>query len=68
MAVNKNEHKQDAQETEPLAELHKLREERAKKFDYDLKAMFEDLKAFEKKQKIKTVSLTPKRTMKKTGT
>jgi hypothetical protein len=68
MAENKNKQEKDFQETEPLAELHKLREERAKKFDYDLAAMFEDLKGFEKKQKIVTVSLPPKRVLKNTGT
>jgi hypothetical protein len=68
MAANKNKQEMDFQKTEPLAELHKLREERAKKFDYDLVAMFKDLKVFEKKHKIVTVNLPPKRVLKKTGT
>ena len=67
MAENKNRQEKEIQETEPLAELHKLREDRAKKFNYDLAAMFEDLKGFEKKQKIATVSLPPMRVLKNTG-
>ena len=68
MAANKNKQEKNFQETEPLTELHKLRVERAKKFDYDLAAMFEDLKGFEKKQKIVTLILPPKRVLKNTGT
>ena len=65
MATNNTKNFSKSGDAEPLAELHRIREERAKEFNYDLKAMFENLKEFEKKMKIKTVSLPPKRNLKK---
>ena len=67
MTTNNTKKNSETDETEPLAELYRIREERAKEFNYDLKAMFEDLKYFEKKMNIKTVTLPPKRNLKKTG-
>jgi hypothetical protein len=67
MKTNNTKNLSESDDTEPLAELHRIREERAKDFNYDLKAMFEDLNEFEKKMKIETVSLPPKRNLKKTG-
>ena len=64
MPANKNIQEEEFQETELLAELHELREERAKKFDFDLVAMFEDLQEFERNEKIDAVSLPPKRVFK----
>lgn len=54
-----------------IAEIRAIREARAKKFNYDLDAMFEDLKKKEeeyKKQGYKFVSLPSKRISKRTGT
>ena len=65
MKTNNTKKLPESDDTEPLAELHRIREERAKEFNYDLKAMFEDLKDFEEKMKIKTVTLPPKRNQKK---
>ena len=67
MTINHTKKNSQPDDTEPLAELYRIREERAKEFNYDLKAMFEDLKDFEKKMKIKTITLPPKRNLKKTG-
>ena len=42
-------------------EIHKMREERAKRFNYDLKAMYDDLKETEKRYGFKVVALPIKR-------
>ena len=38
-------------------EIHKIREEHAQKFNFDLKSIYDDLKKQEKKSGIQTVSL-----------
>ena len=45
---------------EIVEEVRKAREEYAAKFDYDLEAIYEDLKASESRVKAEVVSLTPK--------
>ena len=52
---------------DPVQEIRKIRDEHAKKFNYDLGAMFEDIKKFTKDQNLKTVSLPIKKIDKKTG-
>lgn len=47
-----------------IDELHKIREAYAKKFGYDLDAMFEDLKEKEKQHKDRIVNTGKKRTTK----
>ena len=42
-------------------EIHKIREEHAQKFNFDLKKIYKDLKTQEKKSRYKTVSLPIKR-------
>ena len=43
---------------DPIVErIHKIREEHARKFDFDLQAIYNDLKAQEKKSGRKIVSL-----------
>ncbi len=42
-------------------EIHKIRKEHAKKFNFDLKSIYVDLKEREKKSGIQTVSLPIKR-------
>ena len=42
-------------------EIHKIREEHAQKFNFDLKSIYVDLKEREKKSGIQTVSLPIKR-------
>lgn len=42
-------------------EIHKIREKHAQRFNFDLKAIYEDLKEQEKKSGYKTVSLPLKR-------
>lgn len=44
-----------------VEEVRKLREAHAKKFDYDLQAIYEDLKKREKTSGRQFTSLTPKR-------
>lgn len=44
-----------------VKEIHKFREEHAKKFNFDLRAIFFDLKEQEKKEKRHVVSLPIKR-------
>lgn len=47
---------------DPIVEqIHKFRQEHARKFDFDLRAIFEDLKAQEDKSKRKIISLPIKR-------
>ena len=50
-----------------MRELRKAREEQAKKFDYDLKAIVEELKATEAEVQDRVVVKEPKRLLKKTG-
>ena len=45
---------------EIVEEVRKAREEYAAKFDYDLEAIYNDLKASESRAEGKIVSLTPK--------
>jgi len=57
----------DEKKTEdPLVEIRRFRDEHAKRFKYDIKAIFEDIKRFEKEKNLKTVSLPIKRA-EKTG-
>ena len=44
-----------------VEEVRKVRQEHAEKFGYDLKAIYDDLKAIEKLGSHKVVSLPPKR-------
>lgn len=44
-----------------VEEIHKFREEHAKKFDYNLEAIFKDLKERERKSGRKFISLPIKR-------
>jgi hypothetical protein len=48
-----------------IEEIHKIREEHAKKFNYNLSAIFSDLKEQEKKSGKKFVSLPVKRAVRK---
>ena len=48
-----------------VEEVRKARQEHAAKFGYDLKAIYDDLKATEKLGRHKVVSLPPKRLKKK---
>jgi hypothetical protein len=48
--------------TDPIInEIHKIRQAHAERFNYDLQAIFDDLKAQEKKNKHRVVSLPIKR-------
>ena len=51
-----------------VEEVRKIREDHAKKFNYDLKRICKDLKEKEKHCGHKVVSLPPKRYLKATGT
>jgi len=52
--------------TDPIIEeIHKIREEHARKFNYNLSAIFSDLKEQEKKSGKKFVSLPVKRAVRK---
>jgi hypothetical protein len=44
-----------------IEQIHKIRQEHAGKFNFDLKAIFADLKEQEKKSEIKLISLPVKR-------
>lgn len=46
---------------EIVEEVRKARDEYAAKFDYDIDAIYEDIKKQEKKSKRKVISLTPKK-------
>ena len=61
--MNSNEWKAD----DPLDEIHKARDEHARKFNYDVDAIIADLRRREKAEGIKTVALPAKRIPKKTG-
>ena len=52
---------------DPIEELRHLRDEHAKKFNFDMKAIFDDFKQFAKENNLKTVSLPIQRVAKKTG-
>lgn len=52
---------------DPLDEIHRYRDEHAKKFNYDIDAIIADLRRREKEGAIKTVALPPKHIAKKTG-
>lgn len=53
---------------DPLVEeIRAIRDEHARRFSYDVEAILEDLRAFEKAQNLKTVSLPAKPAMKGTG-
>ena len=58
--------KQENQAVDPVDEVRRSREGHARKFNYDVDAIIEDLKRIEKEQKLKTVSL-PAKKVKKTG-
>ncbi len=47
---------------DPIDEIHRIRDEHAKKFNYDIDAIIADIKRREKEENIKTVALPPKRT------
>jgi hypothetical protein len=47
-----------------VEEVRKLREEHAARFDYDVDAIFEDLKRLERESGLTLVSLEPKRILK----
>ena len=51
-----------------VAEIRKIRDEHAAKFNYDLDAIFKDLKKTEHKLKDRLVRLKPKLICRKTGT
>jgi hypothetical protein len=44
-----------------VEELHRIREEHARKFNYDLDAICKDLRAMQQEQGLKVVRLPPKR-------
>lgn len=44
-----------------IEQIHKIRQEHARKFNYDLRAIYDDLKQREKKSKQKKASLPIKR-------
>ena len=52
---------------DPIDEIHMLRDEHAKKFNYDIDAAIADLRRMEKEDGITTVALPAKRIEKKTG-
>ena len=54
---------------DPLDEIRRVRDEHAKKFNYDIDAIIEDIQRFGKNKSLKTVTLPPKRIdeSKKTG-
>ncbi len=58
---------EDLKIDDPIDEIHRIRDEHAKKFNYDIDAVIADLKRMEKEEGIKTVALPPKRVEKKTG-
>lgn len=47
-----------------VEEVRKLREEHAARFDYDLDAIFDDLKRAEKERALTVISLPPNRIVK----
>lgn len=61
--MNSNDEKSD----DPVDEIHRVRDEHAKKFNYDVDAIIADLRRREKEEGIEAVSLPAKRIPKKTG-
>ena len=57
--IPKNE--ENRQFNDPIAEIHRIRDEHAQKFHYDIDAIIDDLRRWEQEQGIKTVALPPKR-------
>ena len=53
--------KQSKTHEDPVSEVRRIRDAHAKKFNYDLRAIFEDFRRFEKEQNLKTVTLPIKR-------
>ena len=53
--------KQKVSDEDPVSEVRRIRDAHAKKFNYDLQAIFEDFRRFEKEQNLKTVTLPIKR-------
>jgi hypothetical protein len=53
--------KQKMTDEDPVSEVRRIRDAHAKKFNYDLRAIFEDFRRFEKEQNLKTVTLPIKR-------
>ena len=52
---------------DPIIELRKIRDEHAKKFNYDVKAIMNDLRDREKNSGRKVVSFPPKPALQGTG-
>ena len=52
---------------DPIIELRKTRDEHAKRFNYDVKAIMDDLRDKEKKSGKKVVSFPPKPVLKGAG-
>ena len=53
--------KQKVSDEDPVSEVRRIRDAHTKKFNYDLRAIFEDFRRFEKEQNLKTVTLPIKR-------
>ncbi len=53
--------KQKMTDEDPVSEVRRIRDAHAKKFNYDLRAIFEDFRRFEMEQNLKTVTLPIKR-------
>ena len=52
---------------DPVQEIRDIRDKYAKKFNYDLEAIFKDIQEKEKKSKRKFVSFPPRPFLKNTG-
>jgi hypothetical protein len=50
-----------------VAEVRRIRQRHARKFNYDLDAIYDDIKRFEKQLGKKGVSLPPKKILRRTG-
>lgn len=50
-----------------VEEVRRVRQRHARKHNYDLKAIFEDMRAWQQKHGIKTVTLPPRLIVRKTG-
>ncbi len=59
----------DKADDDPIDEIRRIRDEHAKKFNYDVDSIIEDIQRFGKEKNLKTVALPPKRIdgSKKTG-
>ncbi len=62
--MTKEKHGED-----PLDQIREVRDEHARKFNYDVDAIIADIKHFGREKKLKTINLPPKKidTTKKTG-